>query len=104
MNIEVNGRKYDIRYRQEFVPSPKTAKPVRRTTATLSSIDPTKVGAEKYTVVNSATLTQSVKDRDNKVRAKKMATSRVLCGAFDKVDRAMIWEQILPVLEPDLVD
>ena len=104
MNIEVNGKKYDIRFRQEFVPSPKSGKQVRRTTATLSAIDPTKVRAEKYTVLYSVTLTQSVKDRDNKLQARKIATSRILKKAFNRTDRKMLWEkQLLPIFEPETV-
>jgi len=104
MNIEVNGKKYDIRFRQEFVPSSKSGRPVRQTTATLSSIDPTKIRAAKYTVLHSVTLVQSVKDKDNKLQARKIATTKIINKAFNRIERKMLWEkQLLPIFEPETV-
>jgi len=94
MKIEVKGDLYDIRLRQEFVES-LSGKNVRQTTATISVIDPSKVGAEKYTPVNSVVITQNVKDPDNKFGARKRAVGKLINGVFDKATRKYLWKNVI---------
>ena len=94
MKIEVKGKLYDIRLKQEFVES-LSGKAVRQTTATISSIDPSKVGAEKYTPVDSVSITQNVKDLDNKFGARKRAVAKLINGVFDKATREYLWRNVI---------
>lgn len=94
MKISANGHKYDIRYRQEFVES-LSGKQVRRTTASISAVDPSKQGAEKYTELKTVVLTQNVKDKDNKFGARKRAIARLINCIFDKATRKYLWESVL---------
>jgi len=95
MKIEMDDAQYDVRLRHKFVASKKSGQRVRQTNGTISAIDPSKSGAEKYTLLYSTTLTQNVNDKDDKFSARKRMVGRLLHCVFTKAERKMLWKNII---------
>lgn len=93
MIVDVNCRRYDVRFRKQKVDHPEKKNSVLiNTFCTISSVDFSKQGRDKFTPVSTGEAKQSVKDNYDKIVGKKISMTRALKQVFSRPERAVFWE------------
>ncbi len=92
MRVRINdGELYDVRFKIEYRPDRfGRVEFLKDTLCTISNVDESKEGADKYNQVNNGRALLSHKDRYDKYAGKKLAFTRAL-SSFNKEDRTEFW-------------
>jgi len=85
-----NSGVYDVKFYKKVV-NRKTGQQTLNMYCSVSSIDSTKIGKEKYNIIGKGLSRQSIKDKTNKIFGRKLAFSRAI-EDFDKSSRIVFWK------------
>jgi len=85
-----NSRIYDVRFHKEII-NRERRKQTLNMFCSVSLVDDTKIGKEKYILIGKGLAKQSIKDRTDKVLGRKLAFGRAIKG-FNKPIRTVFWE------------
>jgi hypothetical protein len=92
MRVRINDDElYDVRFKFEYRQDEfDRVEFLKDTICTISGVDESKKGRDKYNKVNKGTALLSHKDKFNKYAGKKLAFARALT-TFNKKDRTEFW-------------
>jgi hypothetical protein len=93
MQFRTNGNVYDVTWQYDRVPSAKSKTEVIRTTCTISDVDETKKGKERFSTVCSASVTQDPHDQFSKSEGRRRSLTKALTkfGDWGRQERKLVW-------------
>lgn len=92
MRFRKNENEYDLTWRYDNVQSSFTGVGVVKTTCTLSLVDDTKTGKERFSPIMSASVVQDPRDNFSKSDGRRRSLTKLMKSwTNDKNDRKLVW-------------